>query len=75
MFEIEKGIPVPVVKRGGPGRPSIFPLEQMQVGDSFLATTNLSSLKPALWKYSKKTGVKFQSKGVPGEGIRVWRIA
>lgn len=78
-YKIEKNIPIP--KKIGVGRKAkdYYPLEKMQVGDSFLIRfkyTTKERLKIAsrisMWQKRNGAGKKFATRRVD-EGIRVWR--
>jgi hypothetical protein len=75
MIPIDKGVPIPRAKRGGPGkRPAIYPWMDMEIGDSFFAEGLTQAHLAAVGSYTeRKTGWKFTTRKVPG-GTRVWRI-
>ena len=71
MFEIEKGVPIPMMGRGR----QVYPWDRMEVGDSFFV--------PSMKRYrfsgrvrtaSKRYGVTFKL-AQEGTGVRVWRVA
>jgi hypothetical protein len=86
-----KLFPIPIEKRGG-SRPRRFdhfyPLEEMEVGDSFWVPADTTCTSGALTKFAKRTGWKFTYRaqtqdGKPNDrvrkdtnkrGTRVWRI-
>ena len=73
-FKIDKGVPMPKL-RGGPGRNPIYPLGDMEVGDSFLVPgEKRSSLRSAIQMYGKRYGKRFSLRTVDG-GQRVWRLS
>jgi len=81
-FTVETGIPMPKRARGR--APTAFPMQEMQVGDSFLIPVDVADKKAMMnWRrkfhLAKKTFLKqyegeFKTNTVP-EGIRVWRSA
>lgn len=74
MIEIEKNVPMPIKRR----RKSDFPLEKMNVGDSFVFVGQASKPRQAATKYGKKSGKVFATRkeSINGfEGVRVWRIS
>ena len=76
MYTIEKGIPIPAPAGG---RPAVYPLEGMDVGDSFFIPLpegkkpqgTQSGVARAARRFADKT---FSSRKVEG-GIRIWRTA
>lgn len=86
QFKIDKGIPIPpiVTRGGGLGRPgamngkSKYPLDGMQVGDSFKVpdakgTAISSAVQTARSRTLKLKKMKFAIRTVKG-GVRVWRV-
>jgi len=72
MFEIEKNVPVQPKYFG---RGISYPLQNMEIGDSFLAPiTKLKSLYAWCSNYGKKHGKKFTVRTVSPDEVRVWRI-
>lgn len=74
-FEVEKNIPIPKMKTG-PGRSSIYPWEELEVGDSFFVPGKTPKQMSGLASSRSKRGdgVKFKTRSVEG-GCRVWRVA
>lgn len=74
-IKIERGIPMPPKGIGGPGRPRMYPWDDMKVGDSFFVPSIRSSANIASSKgiAMKRTGFAFSTRSVEG-GVRVWRI-
>lgn len=74
-IKIEKGIPIPTQGRG---RPSVFPFEAMEVGDSIFVPVKTDKEKArAIGRtamYARKHGVKFKTRTVEG-GIRIWLVS
>ena len=71
MFKIEKGIPQP---QGG-GRFSLYPWQELEVGDSFMVpNAKLSTIRCSVARQNvgDKNGKKFRAANVDG-GVRVWR--
>ena len=79
-YKIEKNIPIPRSLGGGRTSEYFYPLEKMQVGDSFLIHlekyTNKERAKiasrVAMWQKRNATDKKFATRRVD-EGVRVWR--
>ena len=72
MYEIEKGIPLP---KGTHGRQCPYPLDKLNVGESFLITADSREYVSAKCsRYGRQHGKKFATKQVDG-GVRVWRIS
>jgi hypothetical protein len=73
MFKIDKGIPV-APRRGS--RASIYPFDDMDVGDSFLVpfeTKAAKAVHAAAQVARRRLGRTFAVRAV-AEGTRVWRI-
>jgi hypothetical protein len=71
MFKIEKG--VPLIPRPGGRTGSKYPLDEMEVGDSFLVEGGtVKNLSCTIRAHAKKVGGKFATRTVEG-GVRVWR--
>lgn len=72
MFEIDKSVPLTKDARG---RKQIFPVDEMEAGDSFLIPTeskdHFLSARSVASKNSKN-GKVFTTRTVDG-GLRVWR--
>lgn len=67
-FEIDKGIPVKVSS-------SKYPLEEMEVGDSFLAPKNQRpSISTRMTMLKKTMGREYTSRTVSEDEVRVWRV-
>lgn len=65
-FKIEKNIPFP-------SQAAVYPFDQMEVGDSFVAPLKVMA---HAYSYAKKNkGVKFAKRNMSDEMIRIWRIA
>lgn len=75
MIEIQNNVPVPTLK----GRPKKYPLDTMEVGDSFfVATTTRSALGGPITRCRRSKGYRFtvrvlEENGV--RGLRIWRTA
>ena len=79
-FKIDKNVAIPL-NPGGAGRSSIFPWDEMEVGDSFFIPGK-STRHVALGKRRRKNGYRIccrtvtEGKGRGAKkGVRVWRIA
>jgi hypothetical protein len=74
-IKIDKGIPIP---KQGRGRPSVFPFEDMEIGDSiFVPVKEAKDKSRAIGRaamYARTHGVRFKTRTVEG-GIRIWLIA
>ena len=68
--EIEKGIPLPPIRRRGPG----YPFKSLSVGESFVVPDAPASRISANMSYwARKLGTKYTIRKIE-EGYRVWRI-
>lgn len=65
--QIEKGIPIP-----GRGGSSKYPWADLQVGDSFLLSSDNAPSASSLSTGAKKAGIKIKVREVEN-GVRVWR--
>ena len=70
---IDKGVPLPPRRKGGP--PDKYPFPGMEVGDSFFAANyeDPRVMSNLAWKRGKKLGRKFSVR-TEGDGVRVWRV-
>jgi hypothetical protein len=67
-FKIEKGIPIPSLR-------SLYPFDQMKVGDSFVVTgEQCKGIHQALYYQNTKSGMKFTGRKLDEGKYRVWRI-
>jgi hypothetical protein len=81
MLQIDSDVPVPPISRGGsPGAKPKYPFDLMEVGDSFAAYPEHSSLvqlrnsvRHCMYKKAV-LGRKFIVRTIDN-GIRVWRVA
>jgi hypothetical protein len=73
MYEIEKGIPVPI---DGEMRARKYPFATMEIGDSFYVGSEktLAVVQSATYAAQKALQRSFRARR-EGEGTRVWRIA
>jgi len=81
-FTVEAGVPVPKRARGR--APTAFPMQQMQIGDSFLIPCDINDKKAlSNWRrkflMAKKVFLSqyegaFQT-ATMSDGVRVWRTA
>lgn len=77
MYAIRKNVPKPeATKRGG--RPTVYPFDDMAVGDSFVVTDDVkrTTVLSAAQRAAKRLGVKFSVGIDPETGkLAVWRDA
>jgi hypothetical protein len=76
-FEVQRNIPIPAGSDGR-GRKSIFPLSEMQVGDSFAAGSSIEArerVSRAVDHHQRRHGTKFTVRKQPDGSYRCWRIA
>ena len=67
MYEVEKGIEMPLKRNG-------YPWASMEVGDSFeYPTEKRNTISSCSNTYAKKHGVKFACRQV-GDTSRCWRV-
>ena len=74
--QIDKGIPMPDRPHGraNNGRSRRWPWDEMELGDSFLATdATQNSISAAGNNASKRTGHKYTTSKCR-DGVRVWRV-
>jgi len=82
VFRIEKNVPMPEYSPRGA---KLYPLEKMEIGDSFLIPKSEDETGPPLktlrgrvngiiGTVQRRTNLRFATITMP-EGIRVWRIA
>lgn len=69
MIPIEKNIPMP----DRPARPSKYPFDLMEIGDSFFVTDSHLALRQAVIKKQRKSNMRFTVRAVDG-GYRCWRV-
>ena len=78
MYRVQKGVPAPQGTKPGPARK--YPINEMEVGDSFLAegeqanSTRCKALNSAK-SYGRRTGKKFRARTVLPGRVRIWRVA
>lgn len=80
MYKVEKGIPLPKVRNYTQPR-SIYPWEELKVGDSFLVKpkgdeprTVIARLSPSATSWGKRHNKKFTLRTVEKGAVRVWRV-
>lgn len=82
-IQIDKGIPIPLLSRGG-GRPWRWPFREMEIGDSFSTQfkdgeTSTKALRRVDYLYAgKRLGRKYTGRTLEENGVRVvrvWRVA
>lgn len=75
-FKIEKNIPVP--EKRGPGRSLLYPLDKMDIGDSFIAGEYTRKGMAKTWSilngYRRRHALKFVCQKTDDGFIRVWRV-
>jgi len=72
-FKLEKDIPIPAKQTRK--RPSIYPFNNMEIGESFLVPLNkLKAARIAVGTYKRRhPDWGYASRTLP-EGFRIWRI-
>ena len=71
MIKIETGIPIPT---NNIGRPAIYPLAELAVGQSFFVEGgDVVKLRQAAKQHGRRYGKKFTTAKV-ADGARCWRI-
>lgn len=70
-YKIEKGVPIP---DGGRGRPTKYPLDKMDIGDSFVAIAP-RHIFSIISFYGRHHGKKFTARKLNDREYRIWRIA
>lgn len=73
VIAIEKGVPIP---RGRGGKPR-YPWKAMEVGDSFVAPSDVSerAVYVNATLAGKSLGRRFSCRKLPCGSVRVWRVA
>lgn len=74
MLEVESTVNIP--QGTGRGRPSVYPFERMDVGDSFLVPSDRgmkARLAASAWKRNH-SGWDYTSRQ-DVDGVRIWRTA
>jgi hypothetical protein len=66
-FELRADVPVPEAKRGGKGKPSIWPFEQMEVGHSFFISDGAGFEAAKKYASTVSSVTARYSEPVPGE--------
>lgn len=70
-FKIEKGIPLPPVRK----RLIKYPLDKMEVGDSILVCEpDPSRIRSTIWQFGRRNKIKFVSRAEHEGAIRIWRV-
>lgn len=74
-FELEKGIPIPEIKRGGGHIETIYPFAEMEIGDSFFIPASAEKPEPvkSLASTVASANQRFAVKKVDAEGKPVMR--
>lgn len=70
-IQVDKGLPIPPRRGGGPGKDSWEVIRTMEIGDSFLWDGHPS----VVYFQAKALGRKIKTRKESGVGRRVWRIA
>ena len=71
MYEIDKGIEIPICSQGPPLK---YPWPYLKVGDSFFVEGgDVNNLSNCGIRFTKTHGGKFTTRTQNG-GVRVWRI-
>ena len=72
-WKVEKNMPMPPRLNGH--RPRLYPLDRMEVGDSFAFEEWLRQrISASTSSYDKKTGAVFTIRRVSDEYCRCWRL-
>ena len=75
-IKIDKGVPIPKVKSGPTTFKSIYPLAEMEIGDSFMPlTANRSSISRIAGAANKKYAPRRFISRKTADGYRIWRVA
>ncbi len=76
MFKIEESIPIPREKVGG-GRPAVYPFNDMKIGDSFAAPSEVgkSAMNAARSWAHRHPGWSCVCRTQPNGTVRIWRTA
>lgn len=71
---IESGVPIP--QRYGAGRSRKFPLDQLEIGESFAVPEDeANALRSACTHFKNSNpGVEFVTRKQEDGGVRVWRV-
>lgn len=73
MYKIEKNVPVTTHSKAV--RPSQYPFEEMEIGDSFrMPDTKRASVAVLAGRYGKRVGRKFTVRKQEDGSFRCWRI-
>jgi len=67
----ERHIPPP--RRGSPGRPAVYRLDDLGIDDSRLFTGNPRNIASAVCRQAQRLGITIVTRR-EGDGLRVWRI-
>lgn len=72
-FTVDKDVPIPESRQGR--RTSVYPFEDMGVGDSFLVSQrDVEKVRSALSQRKKRKAEQYITRTTEG-GLRVWRTA
>lgn len=71
MIKIDKDIPIPEIIKG---RKSKYPINEMEVGDSFFIEGGKVSITSSLNQKLSRVGKKRLVGKIEGTGLRIWRI-
>jgi len=76
MYEIERDVPIPKGRRPGP--PKIYPIQEMEIGDSFLIPNEdvrgRKSVTQFVVPQAKRYGYRLTTRKLSDGGFRVWRV-
>lgn len=77
MFKIETDVPVPTTGKLGSRK---YPFEEMQVGNSFVATGETAvvaakRVRASAYRYGKAHGTQYSIRVINPTQVRIWRIA
>lgn len=73
QYPIDKDVPIPK-KTKGSGRRTVYPLDKMELGDSFVVPLEQrKDLSVRIRYQAKKTGRAFTTRKISDTSVRVWR--
>lgn len=74
MYQVRSGVPIPEIRRGcTAGAVPKYPFREMEIGDCFDAPVSFNAQN--IFRLAAKQGIRVTVRTVPGNRIRVWRVA